>query len=79
MTTTEQKTCEHVPCTCAVERNERYCSESCRDAGSGEVEIACECGHATCSASGVPRGRGHAAGISPFAAPLFGILRRPPS
>ena len=51
MTTAEQKTCAHVPCTCAVPAGEKYCSESCRDAGSGEVEIACECDHATCKTS----------------------------
>ena len=51
MTTAEQNTCAHTPCTCVVEAGEKYCSESCRDAESDEVEIACECGHATCSAS----------------------------
>jgi hypothetical protein len=51
MTTAEQNTCAHIPCTCVVESGKKYCSESCSDAGSGEVEIACECGHATCSTS----------------------------
>lgn len=51
MATPEQITCAHIPCTCAVEEGKKYCSESCRDAGSEEVEIACECGHATCSTS----------------------------
>jgi hypothetical protein len=51
MTTPEQKTCAHIPCTCVVESGKKYCSESCSDAGSGEAEIACECGHATCSTS----------------------------
>jgi hypothetical protein len=51
MTTPEQNTCAHIPCTCVVEAGEKYCGDSCRDAGSGEVEIACECGHATCSTS----------------------------
>ena len=45
----EQNTCAHIPCTCGVGAGERYCSDFCRDAGSEEVEIACECGHATCS------------------------------
>jgi predicted nucleic acid-binding Zn ribbon protein len=40
MTTAEQKTCAHIPCTCAVEAGQKYCSESCRDAGSDEAEIA---------------------------------------
>jgi hypothetical protein len=51
MTTPEQNTCAHVPCTCVVESGKKYCGESCSDAGSGDVEIACECGHATCSTS----------------------------
>jgi hypothetical protein len=51
MATTQDKTCAHLPCTCVVEADQKYCSESCRDAGSGDVEIACECGHATCSTS----------------------------
>jgi hypothetical protein len=51
MTIPEQKQCAHIPCTCVVERGEKYCSESCKDAGSDEVEIACECGHATCETS----------------------------
>jgi hypothetical protein len=51
MTTPEENTCAHVPCTCVVESGKKYCSESCSDAGSDELEIACECGHATCSTS----------------------------
>jgi hypothetical protein len=45
----EQNTCAHIPCTCVVERGEKYCGDFCKNAGSEEVEIACECGHATCS------------------------------
>ena len=45
----EQKTCAHIPCGCVVRPGERYCSESCEEAGSHEVEIECECGHATCT------------------------------
>ncbi len=51
MTAPEQKTCAHEPCTCPVKEGEKYCGETCRDAGKGEVEIACECGHATCTTS----------------------------
>lgn len=47
----EQNTCAHIPCTCLVASGEEYCSDFCRDAGSEEVEIACECGHASCSLS----------------------------
>ena len=48
MTDTEQKICAHIPCRCVVPPGEKYCGESCQDAGSGDVEIACECGHASC-------------------------------
>jgi hypothetical protein len=34
-----------------VESGNKYCSESCSDAGSGDVEVAGECGPATCSTS----------------------------
>src|SRR5713101_8404619 len=45
-----QKTrkCAHIPCLCDVPRGIEYCSDSCRDAGSDDVEIACQCGHTTC-------------------------------
>jgi hypothetical protein len=26
----------------------KYCGDSCRDAGSDDVEIACQCDHAAC-------------------------------
>lgn len=45
----EEMTCAHIPCSCLVDPGEKYCSDSCREAGSDETEIACECGHATCS------------------------------
>jgi len=45
MSNHELKTCAHVPCTCLVPAGQKYCSQSCEDAGSNEVEIACECGH----------------------------------
>jgi hypothetical protein len=52
MNDVEQKICAHVPCGCVVRPGEKYCGESCKDAGSGEVEIECECGHATCTMAG---------------------------
>ena len=48
MTDAEQKTCAHIPCRCVVPPGEKYCGETCKDAGSGDVEIACECGHPSC-------------------------------
>jgi hypothetical protein len=47
-----QNKCAHIPCLCVVADGEKFCSESCQDAGSEEVEIACECGHASCPLAG---------------------------
>lgn len=47
-----QRVCAHVPCGCLVPPGQKFCSESCRDAGSHEVEIECECGHAICALAG---------------------------
>jgi hypothetical protein len=45
----EQKTkCAHIPCTCEVAPGQKYCSEACKNAGSEEVEIACQCDHPAC-------------------------------
>jgi hypothetical protein len=44
-----QRKCAHEPCECMAPAGEKYCSDWCKDAGSGEVEIACECGHPECS------------------------------
>ena len=45
-----QKTtkCAHIPCLCDVPDGEEYCGELCRDAGSEDVEIACQCNHPAC-------------------------------
>jgi len=42
------KKCAHIPCLCDVGNGEEYCGESCRDAGSEDVEIACQCDHPAC-------------------------------
>jgi hypothetical protein len=39
------KTCAHIPCRCMVPAGEKYCGQSCAEAGSEDVEIACECDH----------------------------------
>jgi hypothetical protein len=49
MKETDSKKCAHVPCTCTSEG--KYCSQACEEAGSDEVEIACECGHPHCAAN----------------------------
>jgi hypothetical protein len=41
----EPKICAHPPCRCIVQGGEKYCGQTCEDAGSEEVEIACECDH----------------------------------
>ena len=42
------KKCAHIPCLCNVPNGEEYCGEACRDAGSDDVEIACQCDHPAC-------------------------------
>jgi len=42
------KKCAHLPRLCEVSKSEEYCGESCRDAGSEELEIACQCDHPAC-------------------------------
>lgn len=37
------KKCAHLPCICIPPAGEKYCSQFCREAGSGEAEIACDC------------------------------------
>lgn len=44
----DMKKCAHVPCTCQADQ--KYCSQLCKEAGSNEVEIACDCGHPSCAA-----------------------------
>jgi hypothetical protein len=48
MTPNEQNKCAHTPCRCTVKAGEKYCGQPCKDAGSREVEIACQCGHNPC-------------------------------
>ncbi len=33
---------------CDVQNGEEYCGEACPDAGSEDVEIACQCDHMVC-------------------------------
>ncbi len=48
MANRETKKCAHIPCLCDVADGEEYCGESCRNAGSEDVEIACQCDHPLC-------------------------------
>jgi hypothetical protein len=48
MANQETKKCAHIPCLCDVAKDQEYCGEACRDAGSEDVEIACQCDHQAC-------------------------------
>jgi len=48
MTTSEKRKCAHLPCRCLVQSSDKYCGEVCKEAGSKEVEIACQCDHEPC-------------------------------
>jgi hypothetical protein len=48
MTSNEQKKCAHLPCRCMTQDGDKYCGQSCKEAGSSEVEIACQCDHGSC-------------------------------
>ncbi len=50
MTDTAKK-CAHPACSCIPEKGEKYCSSYCKDAGSDDVEISCDCGHPGCGLS----------------------------
>jgi len=48
MANQKTKKCAHIPCLCDVPNGQEYCGDICREAGSEDVEIACQCGHAAC-------------------------------
>ena len=48
MANQKTKICAHIPCLCVVTNGDEYCGEACRDAGSEDVEIACQCDHPAC-------------------------------
>jgi hypothetical protein len=48
MTTNEQVKCGHLPCRCLVQAADKYCGQACKEAGTKEVEIACQCDHGSC-------------------------------
>ena len=43
----EGKTCANAPCTCPVEKGEKYCSVHCQSTGN-TTQIDCDCGHPDC-------------------------------
>jgi hypothetical protein len=48
MANQEENKCAHIPCLCEVAPGQKYCGEACREAGSEDVEVACQCDHAKC-------------------------------
>ncbi len=48
MTNRSMKKCAHIPCLCDVPVGQEYCGDVCREAGSENVEIACQCDHPAC-------------------------------
>jgi hypothetical protein len=43
----DANTCKNAPCTCPVDKGEKYCSVHC-DSTAGHTQIDCDCGHDTC-------------------------------
>jgi len=44
-----QSKCAHLPCICVPPEDEKCCTQFCKDAGSEETEIACDCAHSACT------------------------------
>jgi hypothetical protein len=49
--------CAHPGCGCPTAEGTKYCSDYCESLGK-QPSIACECGHASCSASETARTAG---------------------
>ena len=60
MANLKTKMCAHIPCLCSVANGEEYCGKACRDAGSEDVEIACQCDHPARPLSGLQHALAHA-------------------
>lgn len=45
---TNKKCAHHTMSVRDVADGKEYCGEACRDAGSDDVEIACQCDHLQC-------------------------------
>jgi hypothetical protein len=48
MANPRKRMCASSPCFCLVPDGEDYCGPACRDAGSKDVEITCQCDHTGC-------------------------------
>jgi hypothetical protein len=49
MTDQTTRKCAHIACFCDVPNGQEYCEDVCREAGSENVDIACQCEHLACS------------------------------
>ncbi len=45
MATNDLVKCAHLPCKCPVQAGDEYCGQACKEPGSKDVEIACQCDH----------------------------------
>jgi len=48
MMTNEQAKCAHLPYRCLAQPGNKYCGQERQEAGSEDVEIACQCDHEAC-------------------------------
>jgi hypothetical protein len=51
----KENTCAHPACNCMVDKDDKYCSTYCKDAGN-TLELSCNCGHAGCADEMTHRG-----------------------
>lgn len=49
MTDQATRKCAHIACFCDVPNGQEYCGDVCHEAGSENVDIACQCEHLACS------------------------------
>ena len=49
MTDQTTRKCAHIACFCDVPSGQEYCGDACHEAGTENVEIACQCDHFACS------------------------------
>ena len=73
------KSCAYAACTCRVEIERKYCSESCKRASSAPVPDAtgCSCGHQVCLGQAGRKGS-RALGAGKFESPEAAALPSEP-
>jgi hypothetical protein len=45
----DQSKCAHLPYVCVPTKDEKFCTQFCKDAGAEETEIVCDRGHPVCT------------------------------